>query len=113
MHCFKFAIAMNCEDSILSVPNVLKILAQSSFLFSPLSPPLSPAPPHPSPPIPCQLYICLAHVKIVGGRVYYRYGGFLDSNRKLERVNQEVKMIVSALQSHGMTGGGWGLGAGG
>ncbi|CAI7796727.1 unnamed protein product [Closterium sp. NIES-54] len=43
---------------------------------------------------------CLAHVRIVLGRVYFRYGSFLEDTRKLKRINLAVKMILHAITAY-------------
>ncbi|GJP46439.1 hypothetical protein CLOM_g5726 [Closterium sp. NIES-68] len=43
---------------------------------------------------------CLAQVRIVQGRVYFRYGYFLEDARKLKRVNLAVKMILQAITAY-------------
>ncbi|GJP42577.1 hypothetical protein CLOM_g2128 [Closterium sp. NIES-68] len=44
-----------------------------------------------------KLMTCVAQVRIVEGRVYFRYGSFLEDERKLLRINLAVKMIHEAV----------------
>ncbi|CAI5499874.1 unnamed protein product [Closterium sp. Naga37s-1] len=44
-----------------------------------------------------KLMTCVAQVRVVEGRVYFRYGSFLEDERKLLRINLAVKMIHEAV----------------
>ncbi|CAI5956439.1 unnamed protein product [Closterium sp. NIES-65] len=44
-----------------------------------------------------KLMTCVAQVRVVEGRVFFRYGSFLEDERKLLRINLAVKMIHEAV----------------
>ncbi|CAI7808263.1 unnamed protein product [Closterium sp. NIES-53] len=44
-----------------------------------------------------KLMTCVAQVRVVDGRVFFRYGSFLEDERKLLRINLAVKMIHEAV----------------
>ncbi|CAI7921339.1 unnamed protein product [Closterium sp. NIES-53] len=67
-----------------------------SRLKSPAPPP-SPSNSHSSSPPRPQLMTCVAQVRVVDGRVFFRYGSFLEDERKLLRINLAVKMIHEAV----------------
>lgn len=46
---------------------------------------------------------CCGHVKVVDGRVYFRYGGFYTVWYRLLRFTQSVKMIQDAVDTYNLT----------
>lgn len=49
-----------------------------------------------------QFMSCCGHVKIVNGKVYFRYGGFYHVYYRLHRFLQSVKMIQDAVNDFGL-----------
>ena len=47
----------------------------------------------------------MLHIRVVNGRVFFRYGSFLEDAKKLRRANLVVKLIVDAVTEHQMGGG--------
>lgn len=45
---------------------------------------------------------CAGHVRIVDGKVYFRYGGFISTWYRLRRFNQSIKMLQDAVNWYGL-----------
>eukprot|EP00850_Spirogloea_muscicola_P022977 SM000321S12210 [mRNA] locus=s321:93330:96812:- [translate_table: standard] len=50
-----------------------------------------------------QFMSCCGHVRIVDGKVYFRYGGFISVWYRLRRFNQSIKMLQDAVDWYGLT----------
>lgn len=82
------------------VPNkeLVATLVVHHCVAFPLSNPL------PFPSSALQLAPCIANMRIVGGRVYFRYGSFLQCSRKLRRLNLMVRTIQKAITKYHLQG---------
>eukprot|EP00850_Spirogloea_muscicola_P006760 SM000032S12144 [mRNA] locus=s32:710768:722399:- [translate_table: standard] len=48
------------------------------------------------------LMSCCGHLRVIGGKVYFRYGGFLSDWYRLLRFHQTILLIQDAIESFGL-----------
>lgn len=50
-----------------------------------------------------EFMVCAGHIRIVEGKVYFRYGGFVNEEQRLSRFHQSIKLLQDAVDSYGLS----------